>query len=440
MQSVVTTDLFDALPRQVRTVRVLGHGRAAQARLVEATMADGETVVCVEKVFCPGLLTRTLYRLSFQSPFAYQSNRAAIAACFYRRRVAAAVLAMTGTGARVAMPMYVRFDEPTRAWVLAAQWCRGRGIRPEPAQPQRFAKWFSWLSTKPSPVDAPELAPRGPSEIEQLVATMDVLESALIESGLTGSGWQVAPRAMVSTANLLRVRNDDGNGHHYTVIDLESGIPAVLVPKYLRIGATRGALPPFDDLDADRLRTWMIANEVGLVQTLGSERHTQLMSDVESLIHWTDQWKSTELAFFRWPATLFSSHRRSAYVAECRRRWKQDGITDEAHGATFAGVWLAGLIPTAVGRFAAKCVGSADHRTVVKTWLENKEVRDQTWTRWINDGQAKLRGEKRIAKSRSLSRTGFVAHSMMSKVSPAPVHRLVTDRAALSKAISIASR
>jgi hypothetical protein len=47
-------------PTSVRPIRVLGHGRAAEARLVEATDETGDSVICVEKIFHPGLLTLTI--------------------------------------------------------------------------------------------------------------------------------------------------------------------------------------------------------------------------------------------------------------------------------------------------------------------------------------------------------------------------------------------
>lgn len=426
MQSVVTTDPFAAAPQSVRTIRVLGHGRAAQARLVEATMADGTTHTCVEKVFCPGWLTRTLYRMSFQSPFAYQSNRAAIATCFFRRRVAANVLAMTDTDADVAMPLYVRFDEPTRSWVLAAQWCRGRGIRPEPANPGRLRR-----------VRSPRVAPDSASEIDQLVATMHLLEQQLVDSGLVGSGWQVAPRAMVSTANLLRV--SDGRSDHYTVIDLESGIPAVLVPKYILLGIARGAIPPFDDLDADRLRSWIAKNETAIADRIGEASVAQLRSDVNALITWNECWKSSEFAFLRQPLMLASSSGRTTYVAECRRRWRQDGIAKDVSAAKFAGVWLAGLIPGSIGRFAARCVGDPTYRSKAMACVIDRGARRRAWTRWTAGVREKMVLEDRIRGNGSVSGIGCVGHAIASKVLSARVHRLVTSRAALAKALTTAS-
>ena len=122
--------LHETAPESIRILQTLGRGRAAQARLVEATFGDGRCVRCVEKVFAPGLLTRLIYRIGFQAPFAYQTSFDAIAASFYRRRVAGAALAATDLDADVAMPLYVRYDDDMSAWVLAATWIDGRGVKP----------------------------------------------------------------------------------------------------------------------------------------------------------------------------------------------------------------------------------------------------------------------------------------------------------------------
>jgi hypothetical protein len=121
---------------------ILGAGRAARAQLVDAQMPDGSIVRCVEKVFAPGRLTRWIYRAAFAAPFAYQTNRNAILASFYRRRVAAAVMATSDIGVDVASPIYVRYCAESKAWVLAAEWIDGRGIRPLPAHRSRVREWL----------------------------------------------------------------------------------------------------------------------------------------------------------------------------------------------------------------------------------------------------------------------------------------------------------
>jgi hypothetical protein len=131
------------LPTSVQCVRVLGHGRAAEARLVTATDARGDRFSCVEKVFRPGLLTRAIYRAAFQAPFAYQDDAEAILASFYRRRVAAAIIQTFAPQASVAKPLYVRWDHQSQAMVLASEFIRGRGVVPQSVDFKRFRRWFA---------------------------------------------------------------------------------------------------------------------------------------------------------------------------------------------------------------------------------------------------------------------------------------------------------
>jgi hypothetical protein len=405
-------------PCSVRVLRTLGHGRAAQAELVEAVMPDGQVVTCVEKVFAPGLLTRTIYRLSFQSPFAYQSNRDAILACFYRRRVAAAVLAGSDIDASIASPLYVRFDQSTRSWVLAAEWIDGRGITPAPADASRIRRWVSASKT-----------PGTRGEIDVLVETMSRLEAMFADSGLVGSGWQVAPRALVSTANLLRT------GQRYTIIDLESGIPAVLVPKYLLAGVRHGSLPPFDDLDANRLRSWIEQNERLLTFRLGPEKLAQLHHDSEKLIEHSSRWKESEFALFRRPWGLFSRRRSRIYQQECFRRWQQNEVVDPTLGKALSEhpirarlIWYAGLLPFALGRFCSRLIGRKDYRTRVSQCLRDSTFRAAQWQELLQRRQTRWVEAERITPSSNLSTRSFLLHFALSGVTPARLHRFITDR------------
>lgn len=410
----------DTVPVNVRVLRTLGNGRAAVAQAVESRMPSGEVVQCVEKVFSPGLLTRLIYRLSFQSPFAYQSNRDAALACFYRRRVAAAILANSDVDVAIADPLYVRFDQERHSWVLAAKWIQGRGIKPAEPDGKRFRRFLLRSNSE---------RPNTSEEVDQLVETMHQLETVLDESGLVGSGWQVAPRAMVSTANLLRV--DD----RYTIIDLESGIPAVLVPQYLFGGLRRAELPPFDDLDADKLRSWRQQNEKKLTFRIGPERATTLESDIEHLIHHTIRWKDSELALFRRPWRLLRRDGMRPYQEECIRRWRQDGVVDDETFASLADrsirmrlIWYAGLLPSFLGRFSARLLGRQDYRERLSSCLRNRAVREEHWRKLIERNQKQWADEQRLPNRSRLSKPQFLLHSVLSRITPTRMHRYLSDR------------
>ena len=409
-----------AAPLRVTVLKTLGHGRAARAQAVEAVMPDGTVVRCVEKVFAPGLLTRIIYRLSFQSPFAYQSNRDAILACFYRRRVAAAVLANSNIDAKIARPLYIRFDEDSKAWVLAAEWIQGRGIKPAPADAAGVRRRFLWSRAKQQTTE--------PAEIDTLVSTMHELEAMLDVCGLVGSGWQVAPRALVSTANLLRV---DGR---YTIIDLESGIPAVLVPHYLLGGFVRAELPPFDDLDAGKLRQWQQDHQRELTFRIGPEAAIDFGQDVQKLVDHTRCWKESELAFFRRPWRLLRRGGMHAYQKECMRRWQQSGTVDADTSKVLPQkpiltrlLWYVGLLPSVVGRCCSRVLGNRDYRHAVKRCMTDRAIRDDHWKQLIDRHQERWVDAGRCRSQARLSKTRFLMHAALGRVTPVGLHRFLTD-------------
>ncbi len=411
-----------AVPKSVHVERVLGSGRAARAQLVLATFDDGRQIRCVEKLFSPGWLTRVIYRVSFQSPFAYQSNRDAILACFYRRRVAAAVIAASDTNASVAMPIYVRFDQPTRSWVLAATWIDGRGIRPAPVDTARVVRRRK-SSGDGSQLDAPEIdAP----EIDQIVQIMSELERLLVDCGMVGSGWQVSPRAIVSTANLLRT------GQRYTIVDLESGIPAVLVPKYIVSAARCGSCPPFDELDAKRLRSWLRTNDRLLLFRLGSQRHRQLHNDAERLIEHSESWKAGELALLRRPWRLLRSNGFAEYQQECLRRWRQDGITgssSDQQPSTIAqhAIWWTAWLPLGMGRVSGRLIGDQSLRAEAMLCLRSAAVRREKLRQRITNAQQQWIASERLPPSVRLSAITFVMHHVLQSIAPARLHRWLVD-------------
>jgi hypothetical protein len=417
-------------PTSVRPIRVLGHGRAAEARLVEATDETGDSVICVEKIFHPGLLTRTIYRAAYQTSFAYQYNADAIRACFYRRRVAAAIVEAMIPEARVAKPLYVRWDKPTQALVLASEFINGRGIVPQDVDPQMLRRWLSERLSRTLPASPAE---KKQEEINELLSLMTRLESLLIECGLTGSGWQVCKRAMVSTANLLKT--DSG----YVVVDLESGIPSVLVPVYVWQGIRLKSLPLFDDLDPDQLINWLAANSTQLHAALGDRKLQQLREDTASLIRHTTDWKLSEPAIARQPWRLISADFFKRFRSQVTERWHRCGITDEASNADLGAskrfftraTFVLGLIPGKPGRLLQRIQANSAYRNEVRRWLVDREFRRTTCSRYAATKAAQWRSEERVASEflcESIS-FGFLVHSVLARTTPATLHRWLVDPA-----------
>ena len=420
------------LPTSVTAVRVLGHGRAAEARLVEVETDASGRELCVEKVFRPGLLTRSIYRASFQAPFAYQDSADAILAAFYRRRIAAAIVQARAPEAAVAKPLYVRWDDESQALVLASEFIQGRGIIPQEADPWMTRRWLATRFGKGS------LAPPAPrEEIDELLGLMTKLEDLLVDCGLTGSGWQVCKRAMVSTANLLRT--DRG----YVVIDLESGIPSVLVPRYLREGLRLGSLPLFDDLDAGRLQDWIEQHHGELRAALPANELRQLEADVPRLIEHTQRWKLSEPAIGRNPTRWLTPEFRACYRNRVLDSWQRRGIADaervenlragETRLRTDPVYWL-GWIPGRVGRFSQRLVANQGYRAKVNRWLSDAEYRrDQiaehvatAYREWGAEGRVGPQTQTQTAPG-PMAGVRFAAHSLAAKLLPAGLHRWCSD-------------
>lgn len=413
-------------PCQIEPILTLGKGRAAQAVLVRATDAEGIERLCVEKVFAPGLLTRLIYRCVFQSPFAYQASADAILACFYRRRAAAALVRTLIPEADVAEPLYVRWDAESRAYVLASELIRGRGIRPAAANPhvlrETGQRWFRKAADSPD---------RTPEEIDDLLDLMSRLETLFRECGLVGSGWQVSKAAVVATANLLRV--DDS----YVIVDLESGIPAMLVPYYLLAGLRIGSLPLFDDNDPQVLLTFIETNRVVLRERLGDDGFQRLSNDAGRLIEHSLLWKQAEIAVGRRGLPIVSRRFRNAYRNRRLDIWKQNDLTDKSTDDRLrAGsrlltrplYWL-GFIPTAVGRVLQRLHGHRAFRQRFKQALRDTQVRNEIMTDYCGRKSRLWQDQGRVQPTRIFSKLSlrFLVNWTLSKTVPAAAQRWISD-------------
>ncbi len=413
-------------PLSVAPIRVLGHGRAAEARLVQAEFASGRSHVCVEKVFRPGLLTRIIYQTAFQAPFGYQFSRDAILSCFYRRRVAASLIEIVGLNLRVSRPLYVRFDAESKAFVLGAEWIDGRGILPVEADRFRVRRFLSKVFRHRTKVP-----PKPPQEIEELLGVMRQLEQLFCDTGLAGTGWQVCTRAMVSTANLLRT--DSG----YVAIDLESGIPAVLVPRYLWHSLRLRSFPMFDDVDETGLRAWIDNHSVRISERIGRKKLRELCDDVEKLIAHTTAWKQAEPALGRNGLKIFSRKTRQASAARCLEIWRLRGDVDtetvlkirSGCNGLYRCVYTLGLVPGRAGRFLQRLVGHRAFRNKVKRFVSETEFRRKQIDEYIAQKTSHWIKAGRLTHGRDLSKrlVIFGLHWLLALCTPRGMHRWLTD-------------
>ncbi len=413
-------------PVSVQEQRVLGSGRAAKAVLVDAIDASGQTKQCVEKIFRPGLLTRTIYRSVYQSSFPYQTSSDAILACYYRRRVASKLLKAVVPDVRIAEPLYVRWSSQVSAYVLGAEFVAGRGIKPAPASPNRIRSLFGSPGNGPTDDNQPE-------EIEELLDVMQRVETMLGDAGLVGSGWQVCQQAIVSTANLLRT--PDG----YVVVDLESGIPAMLVAHYIKAGLKIRSLPLFDDIDPDGIREYLSSNESELKAALGDSVFQELQFESNELIKHSVAWKQSEVSIFRQGLPFIGRQFQNQYREKCVQHWHRTGVIDDETHLDYQrssrlytrSVYWLGLIPSSIGRGLQRLRGNRDFRSEVGEFLRSKSKRQSATGRYLSRKSIQFSDLGRIAEDREFTRLGpsYITNWVMSKLFPSSVHRWFSDPA-----------
>jgi len=417
--------------------RVLGHGRAAEATLVRLVGADGQALECVEKRFAPGFLTRFLYGLFFQSPFAYQASEDAILAALFRRQVALDLLRYFHGGAKlVAEAYYVRWDEASQSYVLGTEFIRGRGIIPQDVDPLFLRRFlFNYLARPVARLFGQrwDKKPAPPEEVRELLALMRQMEGEFIRAGLVGTGWQVSRSALVSTANLLRT--EEG----YVAVDLESGMAALLVPYYFFAGFRYG-FPLFDDLHSTRLEAFLQEHEDGLRATLGDEGFAAFRDNVDRLQEHTRRWKGSEIALGRHHVRLlFNGDLRACIKAARIDGWQRIGLIDADYAAALRAtprfftrwIFLAGVFPGRLGNFLRQWSGNREFREQVRRFRRDPDFRREVLAAYVARRMDRWRETGRLPATRNFPgfTVRFLWHLLGSKVTPPAMHRFLADPA-----------
>lgn len=269
---------------KVERVRTLGKGRGG---ITELLRKDDGTLIA-EKKQDAGLLTQLIYCSSFQKGYAYKSNEDAIRAAFYRRKVVRVFSGSWYGKPRVADAFYTRYDNSTNSFCLGTEFIEGRGPIPNKADTKIFHRLFGLKHQKPEHY-----------EIKDLIEFMEDFRLRLHESGFIGSEWQVDKSVLVPTANFLRDKDRD-----WMCVDLESGVPALTRPYYLRQGIL------FDDIAFETLHKYFAENRQDMARVLGDEACATLELDVEKLEYHTKRWKNSEPALFRHGVGLFTDREK----------------------------------------------------------------------------------------------------------------------------------
>ncbi len=294
----------------------LGAGRAAQVSLVRDTQTGkryAEKTFKSEQGFSR-LFRDLLYRLCFQSPFPYRAKQAAIKACLFRRKVLRDLTEFWFGRPLVADAYYTRWDERAGAYVLGTEFIEGRGPKLGPVNFHKIrhllhnypVRLYKWITRSKFQKAASE-----PWEIREAVRQLDTLKGRFHQAGFIGSEWQVNKTLSVPTSNLLK----DSDGQ-WVLIDVESAFPAIIFPRDIWRALRFGSVPLFDDVDFDKLHTYLTANSEEIGERLGEERVKALESNVAQLEHYTREWKEGEVALFSHRHHLLTDARLRGQIRE----------------------------------------------------------------------------------------------------------------------------
>lgn len=248
--------------RELRELRELGRGRSG----VVYVSHESEGFPIARKVFGSTGLTKLVQCVFLGAPNPYVWNEDAIR-CAHLRRVILAELVREW------------FDEE-----LYVARSRGWGWTPEA---RAFELRAQLVHGRPPDLQHPL---RTEDEQMRVLSTqiMPKLQALLVESGFDGMVWQAGKGNPVALNNFLLEQDDDGSERRWAWIDLESGVPALAalnpfallgfyLPRSIRFGR-----PLFDDVDTDRLRSYLIDDAWP----------REMLDQVEELDFRQQRWKS----------------------------------------------------------------------------------------------------------------------------------------------------
>lgn len=208
------------------------------------------------KVYHPSRAVRLMYWFTFQAPFPYVANHAALEAARQRRTIVD-VLTKYWFGHHLVAKVLDVLDAENGAHDFVTQLVRGQ----EPPHQKRTLDF------------------------------MRQLDRRFLESGLPT--WQVTPYNPHAITNFILT--PDGS---YRIIDLESSLVAFLYPltKLPRL-MQRGLFPSFDDIDTVQLRRYLAKNAADLSDKLGAE-YPLLLEAVGAYEKAADTWHRSERRLF----------------------------------------------------------------------------------------------------------------------------------------------
>jgi hypothetical protein len=206
------------------------------------------------------------------APNPYAWNEDAVDAAHYRREILTLLISYWfDSGVRIAKSYGTDWHSGEKAYQITTQFITGRPV----ALKHPFSK-------------------NTDNELRVLVKdVMQPLEKHLIESGFYGLVWQAGKGNPIALNNFLR--DEQGN---WVWIDAESGVPALFplnplsllrfyIPKSFKFKH-----PMFDDVDTQKLKTYIQDKQQQLGDKLGDDKLTWLNEYVRRLDIYQKRWKS----------------------------------------------------------------------------------------------------------------------------------------------------
>ena len=218
------------------------------------------------KVYKPSLIVRLIYGLTFQAAFPYVANHDALEAA-RQRRIIVDLLTKFWFGHHLVAKVLDIKDTAGGGHDFVTRLVRGR-------EPRHDRKTFDFMKQ---------------------------LDERFLAAGLPT--WQVTPYNPHAITNFVQVA--DGS---FRIIDLESSLVPFFHPfsAILRL-ARAGIFPSFDDIDVDRLRTFLSSRQGELRDRLGGE-YPALLAAVDAYDVAARRWHASEPRlinrFLRWLTIL----------------------------------------------------------------------------------------------------------------------------------------
>ncbi|MDX1496239.1 MAG: hypothetical protein R3352_01665 [Salinisphaeraceae bacterium] len=230
------------------------------------------------KVFAGDSASKLVLYILTGAPNPYIWNEAAIRCAQLRRQIMASLCQYWfGGKVRVANAMKWDWNTEQKAYELHTEFVTGR----------------------PAALHTPFSAARDHEQSELVEDIMKPLQKRLREAGCDGLLWQAGYGNPVAANNLLRVDEDGG---YWAWIDMESGVPALAAMNPLALFGYyipmcfKHRRPLFDDMDTERLLSYLQEEAEGLRRTVGGERYDGLLKLTIELAEQQNIWRGQRRA------------------------------------------------------------------------------------------------------------------------------------------------